>query len=223
MRRRLPVQSKLSISRAPLRALRLAAQDAALSRRKHGFDSRRARQYPRLARRAVGLVGLWLATALLAACSGPPAAEDIAPAAAGAAVRDCREPAPLFHGFTARATAVARSPAKGKGGALLTVTLEFTNNRSWSAALSNSGNGIVYEVDFALTSAAGKVYAAKDITGDIAGKGIHTDIKPGDHKTGKLVFAVPRGNYSLTIERKVEGRPAASGSSGPAFACTIHA
>ena len=39
----LPVSAKLSIRRAASRALRLAVQDAALSRRKHGFDSRRAR------------------------------------------------------------------------------------------------------------------------------------------------------------------------------------
>jgi hypothetical protein len=48
----LPLAANLSISRAPctsrslraLRALRLAVQDIALSRRKHGFESRRARQ-----------------------------------------------------------------------------------------------------------------------------------------------------------------------------------
>ena len=40
----MPPSANVSICRRALRALRLAAQDAALSRRKHGFDSRRARQ-----------------------------------------------------------------------------------------------------------------------------------------------------------------------------------
>src|SRR5208282_3589287 len=50
-------QTSLYVARFPqrrsrvVRALRLAVQDAALSRRKHGFDSRRARQYSRRAQR----------------------------------------------------------------------------------------------------------------------------------------------------------------------------
>jgi hypothetical protein len=37
-----------------VRALRLAVQDAALSRRKHGFDSRRARQGNQLVSQTAG-------------------------------------------------------------------------------------------------------------------------------------------------------------------------
>ena len=42
--RRKPLYTSPRFASRMLRALRLAVQDAALSRRKHGFDSRRARQ-----------------------------------------------------------------------------------------------------------------------------------------------------------------------------------
>ena len=159
-----------------------------------------------------------LAVILLAGCGSSRVLEDAAPAATSVAGQDCREPAPLFKDFTARATAVTWNGRKGKVGPFLALTLEFSNVRKWPVTLSNSGNGIVYSVDFALTNAAGKVDAPQKILGDIADKGIHAEIEPGKTKTGRLLFAVPRGRYTLSIARKFNGGPAENEA---IFRCTI--
>jgi hypothetical protein len=46
-------------------------------------------------------------------------------------------------------------------------------------------------------------------------------IKPGAAPEGKLVFAVPRANYILTIERKFAGKPVPGKREDHLLACEI--
>jgi hypothetical protein len=138
---------------------------------------------------------------------------------ASAAAKDCREPASVFNTFTLRATSVAWT-GTGSAAALL-MAFKIENAAEDPAALSNSGAGVLYTLDYALKDDKGKLYPASATSAGLAATGVHEPIKPGEPKEGTLTFTAPRGHYTLVIERKVAGRPApATANNAPLF-CTV--
>jgi hypothetical protein len=120
---------------------------------------------------------------------------------------DCRATTKLFGTFNMKGKQVswsASDEAKEKN-SVLTVALSFENPTNWPTALSNSGNGVLYTLDYSLNGEDGAHYAAKETSGIL--KDVHTLIAIGEMAEGKLVFAAPKANYLLTIERKFAGDP----------------
>jgi hypothetical protein len=120
---------------------------------------------------------------------------------------DCRDTTKLFSTFNMRATHVAWSSsndAKEKT-SIVTIELSLDNATKWPTPLSNSGNGVLYSVEYFLNGERSGHYAPKETAG--AFKDIHTPIPLDKTVNGKLVFAVPRGSYILTVERKFDGTP----------------
>ncbi|MEX0753013.1 MAG: hypothetical protein WD073_08825 [Xanthobacteraceae bacterium] len=153
--------------------------------------------------------------------------------------RYCGEPTKLFGNFMVRAQRIAWSGTRNPNGttSTLTVDLVFENERQWPLALSNSGNGIVYKVEYALYGENGTTFAPRETVGiahDTPFKNeekpsekkhstinVHTLIKPGDPAEGKLVFDAPRGNYVFSIERKFAGMPILGKGENRLFVCKI--
>ena len=142
--------------------------------------------------------------------------------------RECAEPAKLFKNFSVRAKRISwsGSPQSQRKLSTLTVELIFENATNWPVALSNSGNGILYSVEYLLHGEHGFSHAPKE-TGGVTNEtrpkensgeekkpgekqkpiiDAHQPIKPDAPAEGKLVFDVPRGNYILAIERKFAGK-----------------
>jgi hypothetical protein len=117
--------------------------------------------------------------------------------------RDCREPTKLFSTFNMRATHVAWSDVKEKT-SVLTIDLSLDNATKWPTPLSNSGNGVLYSIEYSLNGESTR-YAPKETAG--AFKDIHAPIPLEKTIDGKLIFAVPRGSYILSVERKFDGTP----------------
>lgn len=141
------------------------------------------------------------------------------------APQDCREPTKLFNNFVVRAKTVSWSKAKDAKDktSILTISLTFENVTKWSVALSNSGNGILYSIEYSLTGEDGFHHAPKETVGIITGDQIHRPIKPDEVAEGKLMFQVPRANYVLAIERKFSGKPVAAKREDRLSACKIPA
>jgi hypothetical protein len=135
------------------------------------------------------------------------------------ATRDCREPANLFNVFTMRATSVAWT-GTGQAATLL-MGFKVENATEDPAALSNSGAGVLYTLDYALRDDKGKLYPATATSAVFAATGVHEPIKPGEPKEGTLTFTAPRARYTLVIERKVGARAAPSTSSNAPLLCTV--
>lgn len=140
-------------------------------------------------------------------------------AAIPSATRDCREPAKLFNTFMVRATSVSWT-GSGRAATLL-MGLKVENATEEPAALSNSGAGILYALDYALKDDKGKLYPASATSAVLAAAGVHEPIKPGEPKEGTLTFTAPRARYTLVIERKVAGQPAPSTVNNAPLLCTV--
>jgi len=132
--------------------------------------------------------------------------------------RDCRDTTKLFNSFNMRATTVAWSVSKERT-PILAIGLSFENLTQWPIALSNSGNGVLYSVDYSLTAENGSSYAPKDTSGIV--KDIHKPIALEETAEGKLVFAAPKANYLLAIERKFAGTPVAGKAEDHVSSCKI--
>ena len=163
-----------------------------------------------LTRNIAGPVAALALAALLPACAGifggdsPQAVSSVSKREPSAA-RSCAEASPLFENFLARATSVTWTAA-AKQASRLTIALSVENTEPLPAALTNSGSGILYTLDYALTNAAGKSFGPAEATGALTGASVHTMVVAGTPATGTLAFAVPRGDYTLTIARKLSGQ-----------------
>jgi hypothetical protein len=136
---------------------------------------------------------------------------------------DCREPAKLFDTFTMRAKDISWSEPKGTKGktSLVTLQLTFENVTKATVPLSNSGNGILYSVEFSLSGENASKYAPESVEGVV--EKIHRDIKPGETAEGTVTFKAPKGNYLLSIERKFAGKPVLSKREEYFLACKMSA
>lgn len=79
--------------------------------------------------------------------------------------RDCTETTKLFNTFSMRAKSISWKGAKGDASAMLTVELVFDNDKKWPIALSNSGNGVLYAVEFSLHGNTGGSFAPREASG----------------------------------------------------------
>jgi hypothetical protein len=79
--------------------------------------------------------------------------------------RDCAETTKLFNTFSMRATSTSWKGAKSDPSATLTLELAFNNDKKWPIALSNSGAGVLYAVEFSLQGANGKSHKPKEAAG----------------------------------------------------------
>jgi hypothetical protein len=136
---------------------------------------------------------------------------------------DCREPTKLFRSFTVRAKNVSWSGSQGakEKTSILTVQLTFENVMKWPMALSNSGNGILYSVEYSLSGEDGTRYAPKEATGVTKGDAIHQPIQTDQPGEGQLIFHVPKANYVLGIEQKFAGNPVTAQREDHFSACKI--
>jgi hypothetical protein len=119
--------------------------------------------------------------------------------------RDCREATKVFNAFIMRAKNISwnvSQEAKEKT-SLLSIELTFENATNWPHALSNTGNGILYSVEYSLSQENGSSYAPKEATGIF--KDIHREILLKETAEGKVTFAAPKANSLLIIERKFSG------------------
>ena len=166
-----------------------------------------------------------LALSLLSAC-GTYLLEDAADAGPPP---NCVEPVRLFKNFAVQAKRISWSAPRGTAepASTLTIDLIFENTAKWPLALSNSGDGILYSVEYTLSdgrSSRGPTQtegvASEPNPDKPSGKekdkrsekpkvttNVHSLVKPGQQEEGKLVFQTPRGDYVLTIERRFAGRP----------------
>jgi outer membrane lipoprotein SlyB len=97
----------------------------------------------------------------------------------------------------------------------LALVFTITNNDRLSRALSNSGSGILYGLDYSVIGEDGTAYAATEPSGALAGNEMHAPIDYQASKDGGVKFKVPKGNYRAVLERKLSGKVAQS------FACTL--
>jgi hypothetical protein len=89
--------------------------------------------------------------------------EDVGEVGEIAPPRLCSETTKVFNTFTMRTTRVAW---KGdKADATVTLELTFENDRNFPIALSNSGNGVLYSVQFHLVADKGGSHAPKEAAG----------------------------------------------------------
>jgi hypothetical protein len=164
--------------------------------------------------------------------------------------KPCSEATKLFDTFTMRLTKAAWSSARPDEAAVLEVDLAFANDKSWPVALSNSGMGVLYDVEFRLHGAGG-IFAPKQTTGIALTRApqafqepprraifappvevkrdrpadnvrdVNFRIKPGAPEEAKLVFEVPRQAYLLTVERKFGNKSSAGRNSHHIAGCKI--
>lgn len=186
-----------------------------------------------------------LALVLLTACLLPGCSAQLLEEANDPGIpRYCGEPAKLFTIFVVQAKNISWASRRSANGTASSVTIDlvFENTAKWPLALSNSGNGIIYSIDYALLGENGTTYFPEEtagVTHDMsAEKKVETREKPGERKKekpinvhqliksaesaeGKLIFEVPRGNYVLSIERKFEGKPVPGNREDHLLMCKI--
>jgi len=89
--------------------------------------------------------------------------EDVVEVGQLGAPRQCTEPTKLFGTFTMRAR---KATWKGdKADATLTLELVFNNDKNFPVALTNSGNGVLYTVEFRLQGDKESGFAPKETSG----------------------------------------------------------
>lgn len=81
------------------------------------------------------------------------------------APHDCAETTKLFNAFSMRAKSTSWKGAKSDPSATLTLELVFNNTQKWPIALSNSGAGVLYTVEFSLQGDNGTSYQPKEASG----------------------------------------------------------
>ena len=99
----------------------------------------------------------------------------------------------------------------------LTIVFAIVNTDRLPRALSNSGGGFFYAVEYFLKADDGTVYAATDPSGIFAGNELHTAMNYHMSKEGTVKFKVPKGNYAVVFGRKYGGKRIAKYD----FSCTI--
>jgi hypothetical protein len=105
-----------------------------------------------------------LLAVLLSGCS-PQLLEDIGEVGQLPAPRPCSEPTKLFGSFTMRAPKISWKGDKAEASATLTLELSILNDKNFPVALSNSGSGVLYTVDFSLQGEKGGSFAPKEASG----------------------------------------------------------
>jgi hypothetical protein len=113
---------------------------------------------------ALHIVRITLLSCLLAGCSAQ-LLEEVVDIGEITPPRFCSEPVKLFNTFTMRAKRVAWKGDRGDPNATLTLELAFDNDKSFPVALSNSGNGVLYAVEFRLRGERTGIYAPKEAAG----------------------------------------------------------
>jgi hypothetical protein len=137
--------------------------------------------------------------------------------------RDCREPMKLFNSFVMRTKNISWSEAKEakEKVSILTIDLTLETTTKWPIAPSNSGNGVLYSIEYSLTGEDGARHAPKERTG--IAEEIHRPVKADEQAEGKLLFRVPRANYVFAIERKFSGNPVVAKREDQLSVCKISA
>lgn len=79
--------------------------------------------------------------------------------------RDCAETTKIFNTFSMRATSTSWKGAKSDPSATLALELVFINGKKLPIALSNSGAGVLYTVEFSLQGSKGISYKPKETAG----------------------------------------------------------
>lgn len=102
-----------------------------------------------------------LLSSILAGCSSH-ILEDIGEISAP---HDCAETTKVFNTFSMRAKSTSWKGAKSDPSATLTLELAFSNDKKWPVALSNSGAGVLYAVEFSLQGPKGTNYKPIETTG----------------------------------------------------------
>jgi hypothetical protein len=95
--------------------------------------------------------------------------------------RSCAETTKLFNTFSMRATRVAWT------GDALTLELVFDNDKDFPAALSNSGNGVLYAVELSLQGGKGGSVAPKEASGIL----LVREAKQPEKPKSRSVFGQP--------------------------------
>ena len=131
---------------------------------------------------------------------------------------DCRTPAKLFAWFSIRAKTIAWTKGKDASDPG-TLTLEFTitDEDRLPRALSNSGTGFLYDLEYSLNGEDGNSFRPTESSGMLAGSEVHAPLNYESSKDGGLKFKIQQGNYSVVLTRKFNGKPLQS------FACTLTA
>jgi hypothetical protein len=121
---------------------------------------------------------------------------------------DCRESAKLFDWFSLQVKAASwnRDPGPGDDGTL-TIVFTIQDTDVLPHALSNSGGGFLYSVEFSLKGDDGTLHAPTDTSGIVTN--VHFGISRDKPEEGTLKFKVRRGNYFLIFARKFDGKPVA--------------
>jgi hypothetical protein len=102
-----------------------------------------------------------LLACLLAGCS----AQILEEVGEVSAPRDCAETTKLFNTFSMRATRTSWKGTKSDPSATLTLEIVFANDKGRPIALSNSGAGVLYTVEFSLQGNNGISHKPKEAIG----------------------------------------------------------
>jgi hypothetical protein len=112
----------------------------------------------------IHILRIALLSCLLAGCSAQ-LLEEIGEIGEITPPRFCSEPVKLFNAFTMRAKRIAWNGDRRDPNATLTLDLAFDNDKTWPVALSNSGNGVLYAVEFSLRGEQAGTFMPKEATG----------------------------------------------------------
>lgn len=103
-----------------------------------------------------------------------------------AAPRPCQQPMKLFNVFSVHTKRIAWT-GDAAGASNLTLELVFANDKTWPIALSNSGSGVHYSVEFVLRGEKGGNYLPKEATGVV----VVREPKQLRERTSKGPFSKP--------------------------------
>jgi hypothetical protein len=109
-------------------------------------------------------VRIALLAVLLSGCSSQ-LLEDVAEVGQLAAPRACSEQTKLFGSFTMRASKISWRGDRTDASATLTLELSILNDKNFPIALSNSGSGVLYTVEFSLQGEKGGSFAPREASG----------------------------------------------------------
>src|SRR5262249_11687064 len=119
---------------------------------------------------------------------------------------NCFNPTRLFGWFSIRANAMSWTTGKeGKNGDTLALVVTVTTNDRLPGAVSNSGSGILYGLNYSVIGEDGTAYTATEPSGLLAGNDINVPLEYQVSKDGGVKFKVPSGNYTAVLERKFDG------------------
>jgi hypothetical protein len=118
----------------------------------------------RLARAALLKAAALLLVLSLTACSAQ-LLEDFVDVGEFGAPRPCNEATKLFNTFSMQAKRITWKGDRGNTAATVTLDIVITNDKSWPIALSNSGQGVFYTIEFVLRGEKGGSFAPKEATG----------------------------------------------------------